>query len=332
MKRLLATFATLVLLVAAGFGIRAGVFAVRRAHQLRPREIPVLMYHNVLDEVGPSLWQVSAEEFSRQMDQLAEAGYRTILPHDVERASRGRGWLPRKPVIITFDDGYEGVKTFAEPILAKHGFQAICYVIVNRLAGEGPERAEFDSGPLLSTNEVAEMAARGTIAIGIHSLTHVPIPHRLEKEILRGRQRLLDATGVPSQDYCYPFGLYRYDYMDAALRRSGYKTALICEDRMFRYGTETNLLAIPRLSVYGGPHAISVAAANPEDGTVSLANDGLKIPLRAVIRRLSDGHAWTSSLQPAGEGLAPTYRFPPEAFAAPYRIEAWDKAGLFRYL
>ena len=332
MKRLLAAVASLVLLVAAVFGIRAAVFAARRAHQLRPRDIPVLMYHNVLDEVGPTSWQVSAEEFARQMDQLAEAGYSTVLPHDIERATRGRGWFPRKPVVITFDDGYEGVKTFAEPILAKHGFRAICYVIVNRLGGEGPDRAEFDSGPLLSTNEVAEMAARGTVAIGIHSLTHVPIPHRLEKEILRGRQRLLDVTGVTTRDYCFPFGLYRYDFMDAALRRSGYATAMICEDRMFRYGAETNLLAIPRLSVYGGPHAISVAATNPEDGTVALANDGVKIPLRAVVRRKADGHAWSSSLEWVGEGMSPTYRFPREAFAAPYRIEAWDKAGLFRYL
>ena len=94
MKRLLAAVASLVLLVAAVFGIRAAVFAARRAHQLRPRDIPVLMYHNVLDEVGPTSWQVSAEEFARQMDQLDEAGYRTVLPHDIERAARAVSFPP----------------------------------------------------------------------------------------------------------------------------------------------------------------------------------------------------------------------------------------------
>ena len=40
------------------------------------------------------------------MDDLRDAGYQTILPDDIRRASRGWGWLPPKPVVITFDDGY----------------------------------------------------------------------------------------------------------------------------------------------------------------------------------------------------------------------------------
>lgn len=324
-RRLLAALALAVLLAAA--------MAAWRAHQLRPRDIPVLMYHNVLGGDGDlSVWQVSAEEFAAQMDQLDEAGYTPVLPADIERASRGRGWLPAKPVVITFDDGYEGVLTHAEPILARHGFRAICYVIVDRLAGEGADRASFDSGPLLSTNEVAAMAARGTVAIGTHSLTHVANPGRLSNEIRRARYRLRELTGVKSRDYCYPFGLHGYDHMYAALRESHYTTALVCDDRMFHYGTDTNLLAIPRLSVYGGRHDVVLAAADPASGTISLSNAGKPIPLRAILRRESDGRAWApENLQWVGGGRDAAYRFPPEAFAAPYRVEAWDKAGLFRY-
>ena len=231
---------------------------------------------------------------------------------DIERASRGWGWLPDKPVVITFDDGYEGVLTFAEPILARHGFRAICYVIVDRLGGEGAERGSFHSGPLLSTNEVAAEV--------------------LAAEIRGARYLLREKTGARSRDYCYPFGLYGYDSMYAALRECRYKTAMTCDDRVFRYGTDTNLLAIPRLSVYGGRHDIAVAAADPAAGTVSLVNDGRPLPLRAVLRRESDGRAWASDdvLEVRGDTVA-DYRFPPEAFAAPYRVEAWDKAGLFRY-
>jgi len=307
--------------------------AVQRAHQLRPRDIPVLMYHNVLGGDGVlNVWQVAEDEFAAQMDQLDEAGYTPVLPADIERASRGWGWLPDKPVVITFDDGYEGVLTFAEPILARHGFRAICYVIVDRLGGEGAERGSFHSGPLLSTNEVAAMAARGTVAFGSHSLTHIAHPEVLAAEIRGARYLLREKTGARSRDYCYPFGLYGYDSMYAALRECHYKTAMTCDDRVFRYGTDTNLLAIPRLSVYGGRHDIAVAAADPAAGTVSLVNDGRPLPLRAVLRRESDGRAWASDdvLEVRGDTVA-DYRFPPEAFAAPYRVEAWDKAGLFRY-
>ena len=320
--------------VAAAVAIAAlaAAHAVQRARQLRPRDIPVLMYHNVLDGDELGVWQVSAEEFARQMDQLAEAGYETVLPAEIERASRGWGWLPRKPVVITFDDGYEGVATFAEPVLAKHGFKAICYVIVDRIGGEGADRASFDSGPLLSTNEVAAMAARGTVAVGSHSLMHVPDPRRLSEEIRQSRYKIRRLFGVKTRDYCYPFGLHGYDHMDAALRESRYTTALICDDRMFRYGTDTNLFAIPRLSVYGGRHAIGLAAVDPAAGTVAVTNGGVPIPLKAVVRRESDGRVWESDVRRVGGPAATRYEFPAEAFAEPFRVEAWDKAGLFRYL
>ncbi len=319
----------------AAVALLAAALAVQRAHQLRPREIPVLMYHNVLgggDGAALTAWQVSAEEFASQMDQLAAAGYETVLPHDIARAARGRGWLPDKPVVITFDDGYAGVKDFAEPILAKHGFRAVCYAIVGLLGGEGADRASFKSGPLLSTNEIAAMAARGTIAFGSHSLTHVPDPELLAHEIRRSRYALRERTGVRTRDYCYPFGLHGYGRMYDALRESHYETAMVCGDRMFRYGTDTNLFAIPRLSVYGGRHDIAVAAVDPAAGAVELSNDGTALPLRAVVRRESDGRAWEAAARWVGAGRRrPVYRFPPEAFAEPYRVEAWDQAGLFRY-
>ena len=120
--------------------------------------------------------------------------------------------------------------------------------------------------------------------------------------------------------------------MDAALRESRYTTALICGDRMFRYGTDTNLFAIPRLSVYGGRHAIGLAAVDPAAGTVAVTNGGVPIPLKAVVRRESDGRVWESDVRRVGGPAATRYEFPAEAFAEPFRVEAWDKAGLFRYL
>ena len=158
----------LVLALSLGFLARAGW----RSWQLKPRDIPILMYHNVLDGENLSKWQVSASDFEMQMRQLKEGGYTTILPRDIWRASRGWGLMPRKPIVITFDDGYEGVMKFAEPILAKYGFKAICYIVCGRIGGEGEARATFDSGPLLSTNECAALARRGTVSIGSHSMLH----------------------------------------------------------------------------------------------------------------------------------------------------------------
>lgn len=312
----------------------AAFLAWRRA-ALHPRDIPVLMYHNVLpDEEATDAYKVSASEFARQMDELAAAGYRTVLPNDIFLASHGRRPLPRKPVVITFDDGYQGVMECAEPILARHGFRAICYAVTARLGGEGAERTSFDSGPLLSTNEAAAMAARGVVALGSHSRTHRPQPRTLVREIPESRYELRRLTGAKSKDYSYPHGLYGYPEMYEALRKGKFRTAVVCEDRMFRYGTETNLLAIPRLTVYGGRHAVRLVSVDPQAGRIVFSNDGTTLPLKAVVRDAETGEVrGESEVRRIGGGVPASFRVPPSAFeGGAFRIEARDKAGLFDYL
>ena len=327
MRRFVLSAAALVLLaLAAAWGWRAAA--------LRPRDIPVLMYHNVLpDDEATDAYKVSVSEFARQMDELEAAGYRTILPNDIHLASRGLKPLPRKPVVVTFDDGYLGVRDNAEPILARHGFRAICYAVTARLGGEGAERATFDSGPLLSTNEAAAMAARGVVALGSHSRTHRPNPRSLVSEIPASRYELRRLTGAKSKDYSYPHGLYGYPEMYEALRKGKFRTAVICEDRMFRYGTETNLLAIPRLTVYGGRHSVRIESVDAATGEVTVSNGGEGLPLKVVVLDPEGGRPLAESeVRRLGGGDRASFRVPPEALSGSPVLDVKDKAGLFSYL
>lgn len=324
------TFLRILLWAAAAAMAAFAARELQLRHQFTPRDIPVLMYHNVLPagEVE-NVWQVSVEEFARQMDDLDRGGFTPILPHDIVRASLGRGWLPRKPVVITFDDGYEGVMRHAEPILREHGFRAICYAIVARLGSDGEPRTVFDSGPLLTTNEAAAMSARGTVAVGIHSLKHRPNWKQLTKEIRRSRTVLFERTGIRTTDYCYPFGIHGYPAMRRALADAGFRSGTICDDRMFRYRPEADLLEIPRLSVYGGLHSVRIAAIDREAGTVTVANDDTPIPLKVVVRSASG--TVESGVQRVG-GDEPTHEFSGlGAIPADATVELTDAAGLFRY-
>lgn len=304
-----------------------------RAEALAPRDLPVLMYHNVLpDAEATDVYKVGVSEFERQMNELAAAGYSTVLPSDIYFASRGLRPLPRKPVVITFDDGYLGVAQNAEPVLARHGFRAICYAITARLGGEGDARNSFKSGPLLSTNEAAAMHARGTVVLGSHSQMHIPEPKRLAREIPDSRRELRKTTGAKTRDYSYPHGLFGYPAMYEALRKGKFRTAVVCENTMFHYGSDTNLLAIPRLSVFGGRHAVRLVSADPEKAEVVLANDGDPLPLQVMVRDRKSGRAWGSEPKRIGGGGSARYEFPSEAFSGDWTLEARDKAGLFEYL
>lgn len=86
LRRLAAVLAAFAALVLAAAALRGLALLWNRG-----REIPVLMYHNVLDADNLSVWQVSADEFARQMDELKAAGSRptsTPRPSMFSSASR----------------------------------------------------------------------------------------------------------------------------------------------------------------------------------------------------------------------------------------------------
>ena len=106
--------------------------ALQRAYGLR---LPVLLYHNIAPEgtatTAPSL-TLSPQQFDKQMRWLARRGYHAILPSQwLEWCRTGRG-LPKKPVLLTFDDAYASLVPHALPVLAKLGFGAAVFVVTRQ--------------------------------------------------------------------------------------------------------------------------------------------------------------------------------------------------------
>jgi peptidoglycan/xylan/chitin deacetylase (PgdA/CDA1 family) len=101
----------------------------------------VLIYHSVDDNESPI--SITPELFARQMDYLVEKGYVTWPASRFVEALRARTKLPRKLVIITFDDGYVNNLTHALPIMEQRGLCATLFM-VTRNAGDVPCWAERD--------------------------------------------------------------------------------------------------------------------------------------------------------------------------------------------
>jgi peptidoglycan/xylan/chitin deacetylase (PgdA/CDA1 family) len=128
----------------------------------------VLAYHDISAHPR-GRYQVSREDFARQMAMLHAAGYRTLTGEEFVDILHGAPAPPRS-VLITFDDGPQGLWTYADPILARYDFHAVALVITARL----DQRA----GPYyLSWPEVQRMAASGRWTIGSHTRgSHRTIP------------------------------------------------------------------------------------------------------------------------------------------------------------
>ena len=297
-----------------------------------PEPVPVLMYHHLAADPGADVWTVSVAEFRRQIAALKAAGYQTVLPGEL----RAGGARPPKPIVLTFDDGLLSTLTEAEPILRGAGFRAIGYLITGTVAAVPADRMKYGTYDCLTWEEVRAMQARGTFAFGIHSHSHAQQPARLARESTECRRIFLNQTGVEARDFCYPYGRAP-EILVAAVSNAGYRTAMVCEDRLFVLLPGADWLRIPRVSIYGGRHGFSATAPVRADAggvEADVRNAGVPLPVRGILRDGATGRAWP--LQPSGRlGPKPqTWRWtdlPSELDPAALQVEIWEHNGLFRY-
>lgn len=100
-------------------------------------EIPVLMYHHLLKKAENKFIGndaiINVEDFESEMKYLHDNGFKTATLYDLEKFIKGELKLPKKTVVITFDDGYLSNYIYAYPILKKYGFNATVFIITDRL-------------------------------------------------------------------------------------------------------------------------------------------------------------------------------------------------------
>lgn len=190
-----------------------------RGAAARRARVPVLMYHLVNPAPPgapyPELW-VPPQRFAAELRALHGAGYRAVTLDRVLDAWQTGKPLPHKPIVFTFDDGYESQVTKALPMLRKLGWPAVLNLEWKNLGPKGLPRPQ-----------IRELLRAGW-ELDSHTLTHPDLttvgPTQLRRELVVSRQRLRRAFGVPVDAFCYPAG--RYDaQVQAEVRAAGYRAA-----------------------------------------------------------------------------------------------------------
>ncbi|HEY2789972.1 MAG TPA: polysaccharide deacetylase family protein [Gaiellales bacterium] len=180
--------------------------------------VPVLMYHAIgTPPVGapyPELF-VSRRLFQAQVRALAAAGYHAVTLDHAWAAWHGRATLPRRPVVLSFDDGYRGDFGTAMPVLRRRGWPGVLNLLVANLH-------RHDWG--LKTSMVRRMIRNGW-EVDSHTLTHPNLttvsPRQLRREVGGSRVVLRRLFHVPVDFFCYPSGAFDPAVI-AAVRRAGY--------------------------------------------------------------------------------------------------------------
>src|SRR5947209_13804809 len=96
--------------------------------------VPVLVYHNISAQEKGRL-SIAARSFDTQIRQLHDEGFHAVSLADFLAFTAGRRQLPRKSVLLTFDDGYKSFVHYARPILKDYGFGATLFVYSDFIGG-----------------------------------------------------------------------------------------------------------------------------------------------------------------------------------------------------
>ncbi|MEW2495719.1 polysaccharide deacetylase family protein [Streptomyces nodosus] len=192
------------------------------------QRVPILMYHSVAAEPSRATraLSVTPEAFARQMERIAETGHTPVTTAELARSWREGAPLPERPVLITFDDGYEGVHRHALPVLVRHGFVATLFVSTGWIRGAHDTGGGLDT--MLDWDQIRALAGAGA-EIGGHSHTHPQLDQlddqTLRSELVHCREIIADELGGFPVSFAYPYG-YSSRRVRRMVRETGYRQSL----------------------------------------------------------------------------------------------------------
>ncbi len=181
--------------------------------------VPILMYHVINPPPSgakfPGLY-VAPEEFAAQMQALASAGFHAVTM-DQMRANWTRGTpLPAgKPIVLSFDNGYQSQYTQALPVLRRLGWVGVENM---QLTGLPPSQGG------LSQAQISGLVAAGW-ELDTQGISHAELttlaPAALREQVTVARAEIQRRYRVPVNWFCYPSGHYNAAVV-AAVKAAGY--------------------------------------------------------------------------------------------------------------
>ena len=193
----------------------------------RPREtaqVPILLYHHIQElpaDASDALrrWSLTPEQFAEHIRWIDEQGFSVINMAQLNDHLQHGTPLPKRPLILTFDDGWKDHYTVVFPLLDKYHFTATFFITTESVGHSA----------FVAWEDLQKMEAAG-MDIQSHSVTH---PHltRLKDaeaidEIKESKKELESHLKKPLTVFAYPFGNYS-DKIIAMVKAAGYESATI---------------------------------------------------------------------------------------------------------
>ncbi len=210
------------------------------------KQVPVVCYHQIrdwkaTDSKNAKDYIVQIAAFKEHIKMLADSGYHTILPDQLYAYLTTGAPLPKKPIMLTFDDTDEDQFTIANPTLKKYGFKGVYFVMTVSIG-----RPHY-----MTADMVKKLSDEGNV-IASHTWDH----HRVDKyshnselkiigkngkvtirpvddwvtQIDKPTKKLEEITGKKIDYFAYPFGIWKKPVLPE-IQKKGFKIAFQLADK-----------------------------------------------------------------------------------------------------
>jgi peptidoglycan/xylan/chitin deacetylase (PgdA/CDA1 family) len=229
------------------------------------KAVPILTYHHVNPLEGDMV-TVSVKHFEDQMSFLQRKGFHTLFISELVDWMEGKRTLPKRSVVLTFDDGFWDNFHFAFPILRKYGLKATIFVTTswlsdeNRLHGSQEVVPHHQCNQLIAQGlgnqiamtwpEVRQLQDSSLVEIESHTHSHnkelyqnVPA---LKEDLRRSKEAILNHLNKITTCLCWPGGRYSSESILAA-QEVGFTALCTTERGLNQPGSD--LLRLKRVTV-----------------------------------------------------------------------------------
>lgn len=235
-------------------------------------KVPVLMYHHLTPN-GETASEISPKRFREHMMTLKNNGFSTITDQELLDFLDGKGRLPNKPVMITFDDGYRSNYLEAYPILKELGMKATVYLITSRVVDgtnlypneipkfsweEAKDSLEVFSfqghthdfhykGKNQLKRTVGMITGRMFLTSG-RLESHLAFRDRVYRDLLTSKNLIEKKLGTSVITLAYPFGEYSNETIQLA-KKAGYQMGLTVKTGVVQ--SQDNPFTLNRITANG---------------------------------------------------------------------------------
>lgn len=230
------------------------------------KEMPVLMYHRFIDneaKKGTRGPYIDIQLFEKHLKLLKRMGFESLTFEELASKGSIERLNPKKRYfMLTVDDGFVDNHELMLPLLKKHNFKAVVYVVTgetyNRWDVEAYENPDKPF-PLMSREQIKAMADSGFIEIGGHTLSH-PFLSKLsyaeqKREIEQNKCELESIIGKKLTSFAYPYGDLD-DNSKAIARNLGFEFAVATNSGPLAF--HQDLYQIRRIAIFPKTSALGL--------------------------------------------------------------------------